>query len=295
MDSEKRAYRANAKINWALNIVGRRADGYHLLDMVMQTIDLCDDLTVEPAGALSLTVDGAAAGEDNLVLRAARALNRYSGTCNGARMALIKRIPARAGLGGGSADCALALRALNELWKLDLTDAELLEIGEKLGADVPFCLTGGLARVRGIGEQIKPVPDAPQIPLVLVRPGDGLSTGEVFKLWDGGGFGEVALDGATLVDAVARRDLAAIDGLCANALTAPAVALMPEIGRLIDEMRALGAGAAFMTGSGSTVVGAFSDAQTARRAAERLPGAILTKTLPALTDYSAFVSQYAQR
>lgn len=284
MDDMKRSYRANAKINWALNIVGRRADGYHLLDMVMQSIDLCDTLTVEPAEANSLWIDGAGpAGEDNLVLRAAEALNRHAGVRRGARMTLTKRIPARAGLGGGSADCALALRVLNALWGLALSDAQLLAIGERLGADVPFCLTGGLARVRGIGERIEPVPNAPEIPLVLVTPGDGLSTAEVFRLWDGGGYPEVTLDGAALADAVARRDLAAIDRLCANALTAPAVALMPGIGRLIGDIRALGAGAAFMTGSGSTVVGAFSDEADARRAAERLSGAILTKTLPGLT------------
>ena len=97
---------AYAKINWALNIVGRRPDGYHLLDMLMQTIDLSDALHIEPAEDLSLTANGVPAGEDNLILKAARALNRYTGVDHGARMALEKRIPARAGLGGGSADCA---------------------------------------------------------------------------------------------------------------------------------------------------------------------------------------------
>ena len=273
-------YHACAKINWALNIVGRRADGYHLLDMLMQTIELHDTLHVEPAGALSLTVNGMPAGEDNLILRAARALNASTGRERGAKLSLEKRVPARAGLGGGSADCAAALRALNALWGLDYPDAKLLEIGLSLGADVPFCLTGGLARVSGIGEGIAPVANAPSIPLVLVTPGGGLSTGAVFSLWDAGGFPEVELDTAALADAVARRDLLAVDRLCANALTAPAVSLMPQIGRLIDEMRALGAGAAFMTGSGSTVVGAFDAEPAARAAAERLPGAILTRTLP---------------
>lgn len=275
-------YHACAKINWALNIVGRRPDGYHLLDMLMQTIDLSDELSIEPADALSLTADGVPAGEENLILRAARALNRYCGTNHGARMALTKRVPARAGLGGGSADCALTLRALNGLWGLGLADNELLKLGEALGADVPFCLTGGLARVSGIGEVIEPVENAPEIPLVLVTPGGGLSTGAVFALWDGGGWPPVDLDTRALADAVTRRDLKAVDALCANALTAPAVSLMPEIGRLIETLRALGAGAAFMTGSGSTVVGAFNDSCAARAAAAALPGAILTRTLPTL-------------
>ena len=271
-------FKALAKINWSLNITGRRSDGYHLLDMLMQTIGLHDTLEIEPAGGLRLTVDGAPAGEENLALRAAMALNRHAGTRRGARLALSKRIPARAGLGGGSADCATVLRALNALWGLGLSDDALLEIGMGLGADVPFCLTGGLAAVRGIGEDITPVPKPPEIPLVLVVPGEGLSTGAVFSLWDRGGFPEVGLDNDALASAVTARRLKAIDRLCANALTAPAVALMPVIGEMIDRMRALGAGAAFMTGSGSGVAGAFDSVEAARRAAEALPGAILTQT-----------------
>lgn len=273
------SYIAHAKINWALNITGRRADGYHLLDMLMQAIALHDTLEIEPAEGLSLTVNGAPAGEENLVLRAAKALNRRAGTRHGARLALSKRIPTRAGLGGGSADCATALRALNSFWGLELTDEALLQIGLGLGADVPFCLTGALAVVRGIGEDITPVPKAPEIPLVIVVPGGGLSTGEVFSLWDRGGYPDVALDTDTLAKAVAARRLSDIDRLNANALTAPAVSLMPEIGQLIGRMRALGAGAAFMTGSGSAVVGAFETPEAAAVAAQKLPGAILTNTL----------------
>ena len=272
-------YHAHAKINWGLNITGRRKDGYHLLDMVMQAIDLCDDLAIEPAEQLSLTVDGSPAGEDNLVLRAARALNRRAGTKFGARMALTKRIPARAGLGGGSADCAAALRALNGLWSLGLSDAQLMEIGLSLGADVPFCLAGGLARVAGIGEDIRPVADPPRIPLVLAVPGGGLSTGAVFSLWDAGGFSGVGLDAEALAEAVARRDLPTVDRLCANALTAPALSLLPEIGATIDALRSLGAAAAFMTGSGSAVVGTFESEAAARRAAHAIPGAMLTHTV----------------
>ena len=275
---------AHAKINWSLNITGLRADGYHLLDMLMQTIDLHDTLEIEPAVGLSLTVDDTPAGEENLVLRAAMALNRHAGTRRGARMALIKRIPARAGLGGGSADCATALRALNGLWGLGLSEVELLEIGLSLGADVPFCLTGGLARVRGIGEDILPVPQAPSIPLVLVVPGGGLSTGAVFSLWDRGGYPEVRLDNAALAGAVTAGRLDEVDRLCANALTSPAVSLMPEIGSLIERMRALGAGAAFMTGSGSAVVGAFADDDAARGAARSLPGALLARTNSDLSE-----------
>ena len=271
---------AHAKINWALDIVGRRANGYHELDMVMQRIDLCDVMTFENADAVTLTVDGAPAGDENLVVRAARALGAHAGTAHGAAMTLEKHIPARAGLGGGSADCALTLRALNRLWGLGLSEAELTDIGARLGADVPFCLTDGLARVTGIGERIAPVPNAPRVPLALITPGGGLGTAEVFSRWDEGGFPPVRLDAPGLIDALLRRDLAAADRLCANALTAPAIELMPEIGRLIQCFRALGADAAFMTGSGSTVVAAFQSESAARRAAARVPGAIVTYTRP---------------
>lgn len=272
-------FSAHAKINWALNITGRRADGYHLLDMLMQTIGLYDTLEIEPADGLALTVDGVPSGEENLVLRAAIALNRHAGTRCGARLALTKRIPARAGLGGGSADCAATLRALNGLWELGLADDALLEIGLGLGADVPFCMTGGLAVVRGIGEDITPIPKPPQIPLVLVVPGGGLSTDAVFSLWDRGDFPDVALDTHALAKAVATRRLSDIDRLNANALTAPAVSLMPEIGQLIDRLRALGAGAVFMTGSGSAVVGAFESPEDATAAAREIPGAMVTRTM----------------
>ena len=266
---------AHAKINWALNITGRRPNGYHELDMLMQSIDLCDEMTFTDTDALSLTVDGAPADDSNLVLKAARALNRLTGQSRGAAMTLHKRIPARAGLGGGSADCALTLKVLNDLWELNLTQAQLLDLGATLGADVPFCLTGGLARVTGIGEHIAPCPASPRIPLVLVTPGDGLSTAEVFALWDSGNFPPVTLDAPALAEAVQQRDLSAVQRLCKNALTAPAIKLMPEIGSLL---RAFDAPAVFMTGSGSTVVAAYDDEARAKKAAEKIPGALLTYT-----------------
>ena len=135
-----------------------------------------------------------------------------------------------------------------------------------------------LEGVSGIGEAIRPIASAPQIPLVLVTPGGGLSTAEVFRLWDEGSFPPVSLDVRALAGAVTRNDLAAVDRLCANALTAPAIQLMPEIDSLIRRMRELGAGAAFMTGSGSTVVGAFADDAAARSAAASISGAVLTHT-----------------
>lgn len=272
--------KAHAKINWALNILGIRPNGYHELDMLMQSVELYDELTFRPSDSLTLSVDGGPRETDerNLVIRAARALNAYTGRNMGAEIELVKHIPARAGMGGGSADCAATLVSLNEMWDLGLDMDDLLKIGLSLGADVPFCLTGGLARVSGIGENIDPAKAASVIPLAMVTPGGGLSTADVFRAWDGGNYAIPACDMYELAEAVADRDLEKINSLTFNALEAPAVQLMPEIGRIMDLFRGLGAGAVFMTGSGSTVVAAFDTDEQAESAAAQVPGAVFTRT-----------------
>ena len=159
--------KAFAKINWSLNTLGVREDGYHLMDMVMQMIELHDDITIEPADTLTLQVDGRVRvpdTSDNLVLRAAQALQNYAGIEAGAAIQLHKRIPVCAGLGGGSADAACILHGLNKLWKLHYPLETLCEIGVKIGADIPFCLAGGLMRAEGPewGSRWKwPSPDRP--------------------------------------------------------------------------------------------------------------------------------------
>ena len=143
----KLTVRAHAKINWSLAICGERPDGYHDLDMLMQPIALCDEITFETAKWITLTVQGRRLPNDgrNLIVRAAAALNDALGLRMGARITLKKCIPSRAGLGGGSADCAAALVALNRMWNLRLPMHTLMAIGLKLGADVPFCLQNGFA------------------------------------------------------------------------------------------------------------------------------------------------------
>lgn len=272
--------KACAKINWALNILGIRPNGYHELDMLMQSVELHDEMTIRESDTLSLSVDGGpyALDERNLVIRAAKALNACTGKNMGAQIDLIKHIPARAGMGGGSADCAAALIALNDMWNLGLPMEKLLEIGLSLGADVPFCLTGGLARVSGIGENIEPAAAAPAIPLAMVTPGGGLSTQEVFRAWDTGNYPVAAHDMFELADAVMAKDIEKISALTYNALEAPAVQMMPEIGSIMDDFRSLGAGAVFMTGSGSTVVAAFETDEQAMAATKQVPGAVFTRT-----------------
>lgn len=177
---------APAKLNLFLRLVGRRADGYHLLESRMVFIDWSDTLHVErrPGGALSRDdIGGGADGPlpaDDLVLRAARALQQASGTQHGAHVVLEKRIPTGAGLGGGSSDAATALLALNRLWGLDWPLARLLPLGLALGADVPFFLGGRAADVSGIGERLAPVEVEPAWYAVL-RPSVGLRTADVFR------------------------------------------------------------------------------------------------------------------
>ena len=274
---------AHAKINWSLSICGERPDGYHSLDMLMQSIELCDVLSFESARFLTLTVDGQMlpTGNRNLVIRAASALNEALGQHNGARITLKKSIPTRAGLGGGSADCAATLIALNRLWNLRLPLRTLQQIGLKLGADVPFCLQQGLARAEGVGEILTPIDDAPRIPLVMVTPGGGLSTPAVFKAWSDGGDPMTQIDNLALAEALKAGDFTRAQALSHNDLEAPAVRLMPRIGELMERFRSLGADFVRMTGSGSTVFAAFADEEAARRAAQLTPGAIFTRTTAA--------------
>lgn len=276
----KLTVQAHAKINWSLNILARRDDGYHELDMLMQSLALSDELVFEDARWLSLSIDGSAlpTNDRNLVIRAANALNGVYGTRHGARIHLKKRIPARAGLGGGSADCAAALVALNRLWNLKLPLSTLMQIGAGLGADVPFCLQGGLARVGGFGEQITPLPGAREIPLAMVTPGGGLSTASVFREWDDGGDAIASMDTPALANALRQGDLDRAQALSFNALEAPAIRLMPEIGEIMQTFRRLGARMVRMTGSGSTVFAAFDTLDQAQHAAAQVPGAIATCT-----------------
>ena len=177
---------ARAKINWSLDIVGQRPDGYHLMDMLMQPVTLADEVTILPADDLTVSVEGndaIPAGQDNIAWKAASILRDATRCPDGARIHIRKRIPAQAGMGGGSADAAAVLTGLRSLWRLTLTDEELYDIGLEVGADVPFCMYGGLARVGGIGERLLPMPCARFFPLVIVQPESGLSTGAVFRAW----------------------------------------------------------------------------------------------------------------
>ncbi len=265
---------AHAKINWALDILGVREDGYHQMDMLMQSISLCDTLRFEQADQLTLTINGQedAFQEENLIIRAARLLQAESGFHGGARINVAKRIPARAGLGGGSADCAAALIALNRLWKLGFSQEELLRLGLRLGADVPFCLTGGLMRVGGIGERLAPVSSSGPVSLLLVMPDDGLNTREVFREYDAGRrcLPPVNMDDAAA--ALARGEYAVLNERAQNVLTEPAMRMSASIAPAIYRLDEQGAVMARMSGSGSAVFGLFAATEEAEAACRALMG-----------------------
>lgn len=266
--------RAPAKVNLFLHVLARRPDGYHELDSLVVFAEFGDALTVAPGEDLVLEVVGpqaatlaatAGAGEANLVLRAARRLRALCGDAPGARLTLEKHLPVAAGLGGGSADAAAALRGLVALWgRDDLPRARLMTLAAELGADVPVCLDARASRVGGVGERLVPVPPLPAAWLVLVNPGRGLATGAVFAARRGP-FSVPAAEMPALSDAPA---LAAWLRAAGNDLEAPARTLLPEIAEVLAALAdTAGCLLARMSGSGASCFGLYGDETAARAAA----------------------------
>lgn len=266
---------APAKLNLYLHVTGRRPDGYHELDSLIAFADVHDTVIAEPAGELALTVAGPFAADladepDNLVLRAARALAGAAGSERGAALTLIKRLPVASGIGGGSSDAAAAMRALKDLWRLDLPAEALDELALALGADVPMCLAGVAAQIGGIGEVIDPVPALPAAGLVLVNPLRAVATPAVFRARAGGFSRRMALAGP-FADAAA---LAAALAATANDLALAARRILPELDAVIDALEtAPGALLARMSGSGATCFALFASAAAAAAAAHSIAAA----------------------
>jgi len=242
---------APAKLNTFLHVIGRRADGYHLLQSIFMLIDWCDTLHVElrSDGALTREDLRAPLPPDDLVLRAARALQPMARSGQGAHIAIDKRIPAQAGMGGGSSDAATTLLALNRLWGLNLPLAQLESLGLALGADVPFFLRGRNALVEGIGERISPITLAPAHFLV-VKPPQGLETARIFQSPD------LCRSTAPIAPAIlsgfAADDAANVYDFGHNDLQPVAQQLCPAVADAIQWLDARGLKAR-MTGSGSAV------------------------------------------
>ena len=266
---------APAKVNLALHVTGRRGDGYHLLDSFVVFLAMGDRLHIAPAEHVTLAVTGAQGPgvpvDGNLVLKAAAALAEAAGRpCPGASLTLDKHIPAAAGLGGGSSDAAAALRALNQRWGIGLGTADLMRLGETIGADVPVCVAPAAARMTGIGECVIALPAMPQVHLLLVNPGCSLATATVFAgLVNPENPGLPELPGqwqgvSHLVDYLAA---------CRNDLAAPAIAAAPAIQEVLAALAAEPACLlARMSGSGATCFGLFATAEDAAEAHAALAG-----------------------
>lgn len=253
----------------ALEVLGKRDDGYHEIATVMQAVDLCDRLVLEDAEDLTIEAsDEVPADRSNLAMRAAAALREAAGLERGARISLDKRIPVAAGLGGGSSDAAAVLLGLNRLWGLRWPAARLAEVAVRVGMDVPFFLRGGVALATGRGERIERVRGV-GLALVLVNPGVGTSTAETY--------GRVTPDMYTdgrraraLVAALASRRSARVAESLYNGLEGAAAAGHPEIGRMKAALLAAGALGAAMSGSGPTVFGLARSFEHARQIRNRV-------------------------
>ena len=264
--------KARAKINWTLDIVGQREDGYHLMDMLMQPVTLADDVILTPAADITLTTGGTPllpADEKHLAWRAAMALKKHTGYPGGAAIHVEKHIPVGAGMGGGSADAAGVLIGLNRLWGLHLSQEELERIGLTLGADVPFCLRGGLTRTTGIGEIMEDLPCGRNWPLVVIQPCEGLSTKEIFTAYHEGVVASRP-DNASAASALAKGDASALSAAMGNVMQPVSEARREGIAQAIAALKTQGAFASQMTGSGSAVFGAFEEESAAMAAYEAL-------------------------
>ncbi len=263
---------APAKLNLYLHVTGRRADGYHELDSLVTFTALADTLEIVPADAPSLAVSGpfaeALGTGDNLVTRAAAALAERLGRRACVRIALLKRIPVAAGLGGGSADAAAVLRGLARLWGLGAGHAsDLQDVALGLGADVPVCLDSRAAYMAGIGEMLSAPPPLPACGVLLVNPGVPVPTGAIFAARQGpfsaaNRFREHPSDASALTALLRSRR---------NDLEPPARAQVPEIGQVLERLStAPGCLLARMSGSGATCFGLFADEPTATHAARAI-------------------------
>lgn len=244
--------KAYAKINLFLSVGEKRADGYHDIDTVMHTVSVYDEVSFAPCDTLHVTCDMDIDEKDNLAYKAAQAFFAYTGITPSVEITVKKHLPSQAGLGGGSADAAAVLRGLNKMYSASLDVQTLASIGASLGADIPFCVYGGKARCRGIGEQITPM-EKDLLHLVIVKPDASCPTGKMY--------GEL--------DSIERERLSYAEGVYFNSFDS----VCPfQCRQAMDELRSLGASVSMLSGSGSAVFGIFETEEKAKEAARLLAG-----------------------
>ena len=265
---EKKAY---GKLNLSLDIVGKREDGYHLVRMIMQTVNLYDVITIEkktePGIVLTTNQPDLPTGKDNLIYQAASLLMNEFQITDGVRIHLEKHIPIAAGMAGGSADCAATLTGINELFALGLSKEDLQKRAVTLGADVPYCILGGTALSEGIGEVLTPVTDVVPCNILLIKPSIDVSTKWVYTTlrWN-----ELTshpdIDG--MITALDNHSLKGVSDKMENVLETVTIPSYPVIQEIKDKMMELGAQNAMMSGSGPTVFGLFPEEEQGKAAYE---------------------------
>ncbi|MBQ3061486.1 MAG: 4-(cytidine 5'-diphospho)-2-C-methyl-D-erythritol kinase [Lachnospiraceae bacterium] len=270
---DKIVLKAYGKINLSLDVIRRRPDGYHDVKMIMQTVNVYDTLTMAKREDESISIEtdlpGLTCGEDNLVYKAIKLIKDAYSINEGVEVYLEKNIPMAAGMAGGSSDCAAALKGMNILFDLNLSDKELMEYGVKLGADVPYCIMGGTALSEGIGEILTPVNHLKGVKVVIATPNVSVSTPWAYK--------SLVLDEKTvhpnteiMLEAVANNDIDKLAKNAYNVLETVVAKEYKEIGALEETMCEKGALGSIMSGSGPTVFGIFDDEEKAESACKEI-------------------------
>lgn len=264
--------KAYAKINLTLDVVGKRPDGYHDVEMIMQSVDLYDEIILKEIHEgieLCSNIQDLPTDDGNIAWRAAQLIKTEFGITRGIHITINKNIPIEAGLAGGSTDCAGVLSGLNRLWNLGMEGARLRALGKRLGADVPFCLMGGTALAQGIGDILTPIDSKEDMWLAVVKPEFGVSTKEVFtglKLEDI----KKRPDNQKMIEHLKSGQIQNIAEGLVNVLEGVTIPMYPEILRIKAQLKAQGALGSLMSGSGPTVYGIFRDKVSANVAAKAL-------------------------
>ena len=274
--------KALAKINLGLDVLGKREDGYHDVRMIMQTIHLYDRVEIKKTRSPHIHVETnlyyLPVNEDNLVYRAAKLMKDEFQIKEGVRIVLQKFIPVAAGLAGGSSDAAAVLVGMNRIFNLGLKQNKLMELGLKIGADVPFCIMRGTALAEGIGEKLTALPPMPKCPVLIAKPAISVSTKTVYeglKLYDG--MEHPDIDG--VIESIQQKDLKGVASHMGNILETVTIPMYPVIKDIKKLMMDNGALNAMMSGSGPTVFGLFPNEKEIRRAYDALKQSGLAKNV----------------
>ncbi len=271
--------KAYAKINLGLDVIGRLENGYHEVKMIMQNVGIYDVLTLTkiPEGIVVTTDNGELPTDDNnLIYKAAKLMLENYNISQGVKIHLEKNIPIAAGMAGGSTDAAATFWGMNELFSLGLPEAELREIGVKVGADVPYCIMGGTALAEGIGEKLTRLPEAPDCCLLVAKPDINVSTKYVYEHLDAEGVEEHPdIDG--MMEAIYQGSLEGIVARLGNVLEVVTVKKYTIIEDIKKEMLSFGAMGSLMSGSGPTVFGIYEKEEDARKAMEHIKESGLAK------------------